>query len=121
MIALASKATLILLAAFAAAWLLRNRSAALRHSVWTAAFAALLLLPLSLLTPAWAPAPALPDTGITRLIVTPAAPPAPASPAVPWLAILYAAGCALAAARFVIGAARTAWISRCGPALPGLS
>jgi TonB family protein len=112
MTTIAWKGTLILLGMFGAAWLLRNRSAALRHGMWTAGFAALLLLPLSLLTaPAWIPATAVPDSGITRLIVTPGTRPVPAAP-IPWLSVLYAAGCALAAARFAIGAARTAWISR---------
>lgn len=41
----AAKATLILLAAAGIAWLLRGRSAALRHLVWTAALGAVLVLP----------------------------------------------------------------------------
>ena len=42
MIAIIWKGTIVLAAAFLAAALLRRRSAALRHFVWTAAFAALL-------------------------------------------------------------------------------
>jgi TonB family protein len=111
MIAIAWKGTIILLAMFAAAWLLRNRSAALRHCAWTAGFAALLLLPLSLVpAPSWVPIAAVPDSGITRLIVSPATRAAPGIP-VPWMTILYAAGCAIAVLRFAIGAGRTAWIS----------
>ena len=48
------RGTLILAAAFAAAAGLRRSSAAVRHFVWTAAFAALLILPLAMaLTPKW--------------------------------------------------------------------
>jgi TonB family protein len=119
MIAIACKETVLLIAMFAAARLLRHRSAALRHWVWTAGFAAMLLLPLwPSAAPAWTPAAPIPDSGITRLIVTPA--PRPAAPAapIPWAAIVYAAGCALAAARFAIGLGRTAWISSHATASP---
>ena len=48
------RATLILAAAFAAAAGLRRASAAVRHFVWTAAFVALLVLPVAMaLTPKW--------------------------------------------------------------------
>src|SRR5690242_11683634 len=48
------KSTAILTVACVAAFLLRRRSAAARHIVWTAAFAALLALPLlSLSLPSW--------------------------------------------------------------------
>src|SRR5580704_11816993 len=43
---LALKGTAVLCAAYVAAFALRRRSAAARHLVWTAAFAALLALPL---------------------------------------------------------------------------
>src|SRR5580692_4554929 len=43
---LALKGTAVLCAAYVAAFALRHRSAAARHLVWTAAFAALLALPL---------------------------------------------------------------------------
>src|SRR5580658_6185279 len=43
---LALKGTAVLCAAYVAAFGLRHRSAAARHLVWTAAFAALLALPL---------------------------------------------------------------------------
>src|SRR5580692_7774835 len=43
---LALKGTAVLCAAYLAAFALRHRSAAARHLVWTAAFAALLALPL---------------------------------------------------------------------------
>src|SRR5580658_9736763 len=43
---LAFKGTAVLCAAYVAAFALRHRSAAARHLVWTAAFAALLALPL---------------------------------------------------------------------------
>jgi TonB family protein len=43
---LALKSTAVLCVAYMAAWILRHRSAAARHLVWTAAFAAVLALPL---------------------------------------------------------------------------
>src|SRR5580692_9487315 len=51
---LALKGTAVLCAAYLAAFALRHRSAAARHLVWTAAFAALLALPLlSVSLPSW--------------------------------------------------------------------
>ena len=53
LIGLALKTSAVLAAAWLATWLLRQRSAALRHLVWTAAVAAVLALPLlSLILPA---------------------------------------------------------------------
>ena len=49
------KGSILMLAGFAAAGLLRGRSAALRHSVWVACFAALVALPVAMmLLPRWA-------------------------------------------------------------------
>jgi len=61
---LAVKGTVILCAAWLVAWSLRGRSAATRHLVWTAAFAALLALPaLTISLPQLRiPAPALERT-----------------------------------------------------------
>ena len=67
------KATAILLAAFAATAALRSRPAALRHFIWTAAFAALLALPVAaLVVPRWSPlAPtASPLTSSISLLIT---------------------------------------------------
>jgi TonB family protein len=53
---IAWKATVLLAAAYAATVLLRRRSAAERHTVWTLGLAAVVLLPLLVwLTPAWVP------------------------------------------------------------------
>src|SRR6185503_5018401 len=51
MIALVVKVTLILTAAFCGATILRRGSAALRHFVWTAALAAILVLPFARFAP----------------------------------------------------------------------
>ncbi len=108
------KATAILAAAFAAAALLRRSPAALRHFVWTAAFAAILLLPAAMLVgPKWS-APA----ALSVRAMQPGAPPAPAIPSPPPaqraipLAAIWWTGFLLAAARFLAGAARTSWIAR---------
>jgi TonB family protein len=84
MIDLAWKSTLILAVAWATALALRNRSAALRHIVWTTAFGLLLLLPLltlalpRLTVPREAPLGALLAT-VTSVPTAPATPKA-ASP-----------------------------------------
>jgi beta-lactamase regulating signal transducer with metallopeptidase domain len=44
---LAARAALVLLVSYGVVWLLRSRSAALRHAVWAAALAASLMLPLA--------------------------------------------------------------------------
>ena len=116
----ALKSTAVLGAAFLTAWVLRRRSAAARHLVWTAAFAALLALPL---LSAWLPAlpvPALvseslvfrvtalvPDSLVFR--TTAAASPAPATSEPrnfywPWtLSLLWAAGAAVSLTRMAVG------------------
>lgn len=111
MIALALKGTVILAAAFCAAATLRRRSAALRHFLWTAALAAILILPVATLAPQPAPiaAPAIFVTAVTD-----AAPAAVRTSPIPWLAILYGIGAALAASRFVAGAWRTSRMARRG-------
>ncbi len=112
--AAALKGTLVLGAAWAAAFLLRRRSAASRHLVWTAAAAALLALPfLSLGLPALpvhAPAAVL-DPGLIFRVSSTASPQTPAAgpgaaaaaraqaPAArldlrPWILLLWAAGAA---------------------------
>jgi TonB family protein len=111
MIALVLKATLLLAAAFCAAAGLRRGSAALRHFIWTAALAATLLLPIARLAPQPAPvtAPAIVVAAVAEVSTAPASH-AP-SPSLPWLAILYAAGATLAAARFLAGSWRTSRIA----------
>ena len=72
------KATLLLLAVFAVAMMLRRASAGLRHLVWTGGIAAVLLLPLaSLILPWRLPVVRLPAAE------SPAAPERPSSAAVP--------------------------------------
>jgi TonB family protein len=114
MIAIVLKATIVLAAAGCAAAVLRSRSAALRHVIWTAALAAVLALPLSnFLTPSWTPIAVIPEVATTAVAVTAATQTVPAAP-IPWLPILYAAGAALAAARFLAGALRASWLVRQG-------
>jgi TonB family protein len=103
------KSAALLGAAFAAAWILRRGSAALRHFLWTAAFAALLLLPLGSRT-AGTVRIAAPAIAVSAMAV---ALPAPhASAPIPWASYLWMAGAALALARFLAGAARVAWLAR---------
>jgi len=119
MIALVVKATFILAAAFCAAAGLRRGSSALRHFIWTAALAAILLLPFARWAPQPAPvaAPAIVVAAIGET-ATPATPATPAAPSrsLPWLAILYGTGAALAAARFLAGSWRTSRMARRGTA-----
>ncbi len=78
-----AKAALILLAAFAAAYLLRRASAAIRYQLWTVALVSVLALPLlSALLPAWQ-VPLLPvDALEAGLAAAPAAAP-PTAPVAP--------------------------------------
>ncbi|HUA57987.1 MAG TPA: M56 family metallopeptidase [Verrucomicrobiae bacterium] len=108
LIAGAWKSAAVLCVAFAAAWLLRRGSAALRHFLWTAAFAVLLLLPfLQNVRPVRLAAPAIAVAAIAS--------PAPALPipaAANWAAWIWAAGAFVVFARFLAGALRVWWLSR---------
>jgi len=122
------RGTVVLAAGFAASFAFGRASAALRHFIWTAAFLALLAMPLALgLAPkiALAPWPAarpVHPVGATAVAVSPAPSPAeprraPQSPALPAAAgayalALYLAGLLLVAARFLAGAAHTARMVR---------
>jgi len=116
------KGSLILAAAFAANFVLRRGSAAARHFVWTAAFAALLLLPAAiLLIPRWSPAPpvATPASSVravaqTVRVAVPSRPASPArTPVLPLvLPFVLMGGCLIAASRFLLGAGRTSWMVR---------
>jgi TonB family protein len=104
------KSAAVLGAAFAASWILRRTSAALRHFLWTAAFAVLLILPLVKSTrQVRIAAPSIATT-----VVAAAAPssPAPQSAPVPWAMYIWVAGAAIAFMRFAIGGARVAWLAR---------
>src|SRR3954468_10572527 len=99
---IAWKATAILVAAFCAAACLRRRSASLRHFTWTAAFAALLILPaFSFVTPRWQAVANVVELPVAVSAVA-ASGPSP-GPALPWLTILYAAGVLAAVGRFLLG------------------
>jgi TonB family protein len=110
---LALRGTVVLAMAFAAAWMLRSASAAVRHFVWTVAFAAVLLLPAAMrVGPRFAVAstPAAAAPAVVR--VTPARVQLPTAPGktsqpvrVPWTGF-YAAGMLLVMARFLGGALR---------------
>jgi TonB family protein len=114
MIALALKATVVLAAAWGISVALRRSSAAVRHFVWTAGLAAVLLLPLL----SWAPqretviAPAIVVAAVTES----AAAAVQQETQLPWGAILYGVGAALAGGWFLIGAARTMRMARRGTA-----
>src|SRR5262245_51410234 len=107
----AVKATVLLAAAFAAAYLLRNASAALRHYLWTIVFAALLLLPAAMRsTPQWSLASsetASPANGTVSVTAERAARRSPAPPRPDPLPWIYAAGVIAVAIRFLAGTIRT--------------
>jgi len=133
----ALRGALILIAAFAAAAVLRRSSAAMRSLVWTAAFAALAALPAAMLTlPKWSPAPAvaagvlapggrggmasissIPGAKIPAgaFLVAPDA--APRAGEFPWPLAVWALGCAAFAAWFLLGFWRASRMVRlAGPA-----
>ena len=122
---LAVRGTAILAAAFGAAWMLRSASAAIRHFVWTAAFAAVLLLPAAMrVGPRFPMAPTpVAATATTVVRVTPARVPPPTVPVrngrpaqFPWTG-LYIAGMLLVLTRFVGGAVRMrSMVGRAAPA-----
>jgi len=109
------KGTAILGAAFAAGAMLRRAPAAMKHFVWTAALAALLVLPLALTTvPKWQWS-AAPTVFANRLegagqVLVVAGKKASTGPSP--LLVLWILGCAAVAARFVFGAGGTSWLVR---------
>jgi TonB family protein len=112
------KGTLILLGAFTGALVLRRASAAIRHFVWTAALALLLLLPAALQLgsrwhvplPAQAPAAWVSEVAVTTVAI--AAKTAPSHAAAPWLLIVWLSGAVAAAAWFLSGAVRIMRMAR---------
>ena len=107
------KATVLLAAAWAAQALLARASAALRHFLWTGAFAALLLLPLALrIVPKWRPQPVAVVVAVEQVTTVSVHPGRPATRPVAWPLWLWALGSAAPAAWFLMGAARTAWMVR---------
>ena len=123
---IAWKVTVLWGAAWAVTMLLRRAAAATRHFVWTAALAAALLLPAAMFGPA---APALkPQAASSAVVVTvhavaparAATPPRPSRAPLEWPLYLWLAGCALVAARFLLGAARACWMTGCSAELPAV-
>ncbi|MCU1235952.1 MAG: TonB family protein, partial [Candidatus Solibacter sp.] len=110
------RGTVILAAAFAAAYGARRASAAVRHFVWTLAFIAMLLLPAAMRVgprfaiPSPAPAPAVRTTAIPASTGRPS--PTPAPIATPSPLYLYAIGVLLVLGRFAAGAWRMSRIVR---------
>jgi TonB family protein len=112
------KATVVLCAAFGASWMLRRRAASLRHFLWTAILAALLLLPaLWIAVPHWGwrlpvqqKLTVVGRRGGVRVRMTPAAPVTRAFSY--WLIVLWGAGFSIAAVRFAAGSIRTAGMVR---------
>jgi TonB family protein len=115
---IAWKGTVILTASCAAAALLFRASAAARHFLWTAAMAALLLLPAVItVAPHWkvetrmAAGVNLPRTAPASGTLLTVRPDARKPFSFPWLS-LWVLGCALTAGRFAFGAARVRRILR---------
>ena len=118
---IASKGTVILIAAFLAAGWLRRESAAARHCLWTVTLATLLLLPAAIaVAPQWSirtPAPvraaatahAAPNSG-QPVAVTVTTPTGHSSPWQFSWTLAWMLGCAAAGTWFALGAARTRWI-----------
>jgi len=115
----AVRATLLLIAAYLAAFAMRRASASARRLVWIAAAVCLLAMPvLSLLAP---------SIGAGRVVATPAAVVMTVSPArsltmpvarhvpanrVPWIPIIWAAGAVFVLGRLAAGLLRLAWLKR---------
>src|SRR5262245_50329865 len=107
-----SKATAILLAAFAANSLLRRSPAAIRHFIWTAAFAAILILPAAMVVaPKWTTPAGVPVV-VAAPVVVRSTEVVQTRPSAISLSTLWWIGFIVTAARFVIGSMRTSWIAR---------
>jgi beta-lactamase regulating signal transducer with metallopeptidase domain/outer membrane biosynthesis protein TonB len=109
-------ATLVLLVAFAANWLLRAAPAAWRHFLFTAVMGGLLVLPAAVrVMPKWglqsAPVVVVSDAASATVDASTA----PAAPAPsPWnpVVLVWLAGCVVVVLRFAIGRARSARMVR---------
>ncbi len=117
------RGTVVLAAAILAAAAMRRASAAARHLVWTAAFAALLLLPAAIGWGPKLPVRALPAAPVAAQATLRAATAAPATSGgetviaepqsrTPWLFLAYLGGLLLVATRFARSAVRTARMAR---------
>jgi beta-lactamase regulating signal transducer with metallopeptidase domain len=115
----AVRATVLLIAAYLAAFAMRRASASVRRLVWITAAACLLTMPvLSLLAPlisngrvAAVPASVVVKLAPARSFSIPVANRAPA-PKTPWLPILWAAGVVAVLGRLTAGMIRLMWLKR---------
>jgi TonB family protein len=112
------RGSIVLLAGFAAAAGLRRASAAVRHFVWTAAMAAMVVLPVALfVAPKWSWRVATTEPARAAVVVSQqqagavlkatGAPPTTSD----WLLGLWVIGCAVVGARFLLGAGRASWMA----------
>ncbi len=114
------KGSILMLAGFLAAGLLRGRSAALRHSVWVACFGALLALPVAMVSlPRWAvlgrqekPAMVTPSVPARAVSVSVSTVSAPAREPVNVPLWIWLAGAGMTAFWFLAGMLRTSWMVR---------
>jgi TonB family protein len=111
----ALKATIILVAAFAASLALRRASADVRHTIWLVATLAVALLPAVL---------SIPQSAIPSAahIIVPAAIPtaAAATRQLPWLLLIWAAGAILILTRLIAGIATASRITRSATSVDGI-
>jgi TonB family protein len=110
----ALKATVILLAAWAASLALRRASADIRHTIWLMAVLAVALLPAVLSIPPTA----IPTT--TRIGVPAMAVGSQVANKLPWLAILWASGAIIMLIRLLAGIAAAARITRSAKPADGI-
>ncbi len=112
---MAWKSTVILAAPCAGAFLLRRGAAAIRHFVWTAAFATLLILPAAvLMIPKWPvrnTVNVVPGTVVVRVTEAAAA---PGRTPINLPAVFWVSGTAVMLLRFLLGAGSTTWMARRG-------
>ncbi len=121
------RGSIILAAAFAAAAGLRRASAAVRHFVWTAALAGVVVLPVAVLVaPKWSWRVATAEPARAVVVVSqrvtqvpentggkgvPGPEGAPPGATTDWVLGLWALGCAVVATRFLLGAGRASWMA----------
>jgi TonB family protein len=111
----ALKATIILIAAWAASLALRRASADLRHTIWLVATLAVALLPAVLSIPQ----SALPSAA--HIIVSAAIPTAAAATRqLPWLLLIWAAGAILILTRLIAGVGTASRITRSARSVDGV-
>jgi TonB family protein len=115
----AVRATVLLIAAYLAAWAMRRASASARRLVWIAAAVCLLTMPvLSLLVPPISngrvpavPAAVVMKVSPARALSIPVTNQVPA-PKIPWIPMLWAAGALAVLGRLVAGMIRLMWLKR---------